>query len=84
MITDNNFLFLNLILLGFWLTGALLIAYGVKRLMYSKIELSKKDTKRKKLIKRKITVTYIVLIWFLIWELFVSVTWINEIIKYLR
>lgn len=85
MDTDNNFLALNLIFLGFWLAGVLLITFGVKRLRNSKMELSNQNTKQKnKMIKRRIVVTYIVLFWFLIWELFVSITWINELIAYFR
>lgn len=80
---DNNFLVLNLILFGFWIGGILLIAFGVKRLKNYKIELTKKNkNQNSKLIKRKITVTYIVLIWFLVWEFFVSETWIREIFRH--
>lgn len=85
MNTDNNFLALNLTFLGFWLAGILLLAFGIQRLRNSKMELSKQNTEQKnKIIKRRIVVTYVVLFWFLIWELFVSITWINELIAYFR
>lgn len=83
MNTDHRFLTLNLIFLGFWLAGILLLAFGIQRLRNSRKELSKQNTEqKKKIIKRRIVVTYIVLIWFLIWEIFVSITWINELLSF--
>lgn len=88
MKSTESFLVLNIIFLGFWLTGLFFLIFCIRRLSLIKREANQNKNKKNRKGRLspgiKIIIMYINIVWISFWEILVSIFWIREVLSFLR